>query len=365
MPTDTVADAALPDSELMLKFESLGDNCELGLVQRRVGVEPLSLFRFAGVPLRSLIRALETRFVGMANPDHILVQPENGEYMIKLTRYDVVYHADVKIGEADPSRLHNQQVRSIGFLIRKLLADLENPDKIMVFRQNEPLSAGDLTDLRLALAAHGPATLLWVEAARPGHPPNTVVRVDDRLMVGFVRQLARRDNVPDLDLESWLVMLRKAYAVHTGGSPAADKRLTRTEVVFGRAGNAEGCTGEGWSAPEEGFTWMVGDRSVLTLRNPGTATDLWLEMDVAPFVAPPALPTQSLEVTANGEVVHVFDLRTRGKIGCTIPGRHFVGQETVELVLEHPNAATPRSISGDDDDRRLAIAFRGLSLMGD
>ena len=52
----------------------------------------------------------------------------------------------------------------------------------MVFRQNEELSANDLLDFRSALAAYGPATLLWVQATRPGHPPGTVSIVDDTLM---------------------------------------------------------------------------------------------------------------------------------------------------------------------------------------
>src|SRR5689334_23292329 len=136
MPSDSVQ--APPDHELVLKFESLGDNCELGLVQRRVGVEPLGLLRFAGAPLPHLLRALAARFEGIADPGQIRVQPENGEYMIKLAKYDFVYHADVKVGEADPEALQRQQIRTVGFLARKLVADLENSSKIMVFRQNEP-----------------------------------------------------------------------------------------------------------------------------------------------------------------------------------------------------------------------------------
>ena len=38
----------LDDRDLVLQFESIGDNCELGLVQRRAGSEPLGLLRFAG-----------------------------------------------------------------------------------------------------------------------------------------------------------------------------------------------------------------------------------------------------------------------------------------------------------------------------
>jgi hypothetical protein len=363
MLIDPTALSTLPDSELVLKFESLGDNCELGLVQRKVGVEPLGLFRFAGAPLRHLTEAMEARFEGMADPAWIRVLPENGEYMVKLAKYDFVYHADVKIGGMDPEVLHKQQSRTVGFLVRKLLDDLENPSKIIVFRQNEPLLADDLMDLRLALAAYGPATLLWVQAARPGHPPNTVVRVDDRLMVGFVRRLAPRDHVPDLDVESWLAVLRKAYALSLGIAPAAAAEPKRTEIVFGKGGNTAGCTGYGWSAPEDGYTWSIGDRSLLTIRNPGPAEEFWLELDVVPFLVPPALPVQSMGVTVNGEPVHIFDPLVRGRVSCVVPGRHLQGLETVAIVLDHPKAAIPRALTGENDDRRLAVAFRSLSLM--
>ncbi len=367
----------LPDTELVLKFESLGDNCELGLVQRRVGVEPLGLLRFAGTPLRNLLRAMQGRFADMTDPGDIRIVPENGEYMVKLAKYDFIYHADVRVGEVEPGMLHQQQVRTVGFLVRKLLDDLDNPSKIMVFRQNEPLSADDLTDLRLALAAYGPATLLWVQAARPGHPANTVVKVDDRLMVGFVRRLALREQVPDLDLPSWLTVLRKAYTLFqaTGGQgiaphDAASQGIgnetppapAHVELIFGRDGNASGCIGFGWSAPEDGYTWAIGDRSVLTISNPGPADELWLEFDVAPFVAPPAVPFQSMTVTVNGQQVHTFESLARGRVGCSVPGLYLNGLDSVVIVLDHPDAAVPSQVHGGNDDRWLAVAFRSLSL---
>ncbi len=36
--------------DLMLQFESLGQNCEFGLVQRRAGADPLGLLRFDSAP---------------------------------------------------------------------------------------------------------------------------------------------------------------------------------------------------------------------------------------------------------------------------------------------------------------------------
>jgi len=54
----------LSAQELMYRFESLGDNCEFGLVQRRCGAEPLGLFRFASIGTEQVARALEAGLEG-------------------------------------------------------------------------------------------------------------------------------------------------------------------------------------------------------------------------------------------------------------------------------------------------------------
>jgi len=365
MTSDNPPAAPISDEDLLLNFESLGDNCELGLVQRRAGVEPLSMFRFAGAPVRHLIRAMNARFEGMADPEHVRVQPENGEYMVKLTKYDFIYHAYVKIGEADPDELQKQQVRTVRFLIEKLISDLENASKIMVFRQNEPLLANDLIDLRMALSAYGPATLLWVQEARPGFPAGQVTVIDDRLMIGYVRRLARRDNVPNLDGVSWLTMLRQAYAMRpvAAEKPVARPAKPRFDLVFGRDGNAAGFTAEGWSAPEDGFTWSIDDRSRLTLPWPGEADYYILAMDVVPYLVPPSLTAQVLVIEVNGEPVHRFDPLPRGKVACVVPAGLVQGRESVDIVMRHPLAASPNVVSDEDDSRRLAVSFRELSLI--
>jgi hypothetical protein len=372
MSIDTLAEAALSDRDLVLQFESLGDNCELGLLQRRVGAEPLGMFRFAGAPLRHLIRAMDARFEGMADPENIRVQPLNDEYMIKLTKYDFIYHAHVKIGEADPAALYQQQTRIVRFLIDKLMADLETPEKIMVFRQNEELSANDLLDFRTALSAFGPATLLWVQETRPGHPPGTVSVIDDTLIIGYVTRLARRDNAPDLDLQSWMAMLRNAHAVRpiravlppeAAAIPVRRSLPRRIDTVFGRDGNAAACLGYGWSGPEDGYTWSIEDRSVLTIGKPDAAERYRLEMEVVPFVAPPAVAAQTMSVTVNGELVHTFDPLPRGTVECSVPGRLLCGRDTIEIILGHPAAISPRVAAGENDDRRLAVAFSRASLI--
>jgi hypothetical protein len=368
MTIDTLAEAELSDPELVLQFESLGDNCELGLVQRMAGAEPLGMFRFTSAPVRNLIRAMAARFQGMAEPGQISVRESNGEYMIQLVKYGFLYHAHVKTGEADPMSQQQQQRRIVPFLIDKLIADLEDPKKILVFRQNEELSANDLIDLRTTIAIYGPATLLWVQQARPGFPPGVVVVVDDTLMIGYVTRLAGRETVPDLDLRSWIGMLRKAYAVRPvpcrkTSEPPPATAPRRTDIRFGKDGNSIAAAGEGWSGREDGFTWAIDSRSLLTIANPGPAEHYLLEMHVVPFVAPPAIMAQTMGVTVNGELIHTFDPLPRGKVSCTVPGRLLEGRDMIEIVLDHPGAASPRAVIGQNDDRRLAAAFSSLSLV--
>jgi hypothetical protein len=314
---------------------------------------------------------MDARFEGIADPEHVRVQPENGEYMIKLTKYDFIYHAHVKIGEADPIALHQQQTRAVRFLVDKLIADLATPEKILVFRQNEEVSANDLLDFRRALADYGPSTLLWVQPARQGHPPGTVVVVDPTLIIGYVTRLSPRQNATDFDLRSWLTVLRNAHRVRPGRTPVtqvpAARRLSmpsaRTDTIFGKDGNAAAVTGAGWSAPETGFTWSIDDNSELTITKPGDAETYRLEMDVVPFVAPPAVMAQRLDVTVNGELIQTFDPLPRGRVACLVPGRLLERSDTVEIKLNHPAAARPSAVAGQNDDRRLAVAFHTLSLI--
>jgi hypothetical protein len=358
----------LADRDLVLEFESIGDNCELGILQRQVGAEPLGLLRFAGAPLRNLVRALNARFAGIADPDRIRIEPENGEYMVKLAAYNFTHHADVKIGEMEPEKVHERQCRTVRFLADKLIADLESAAKILVFRQNEPLLGGDLLDLRIALSAYGPYILLWVREACAGHPPGTVDVADERMMVGYVRRLAKRHDVPELDAKSWLQVLRRARAISLQAvdgrlAPSSRGGAPRTELTFGREGNAGPCLGTGWSGPEAGFTWTVGERSVLTIDVPGEAAEYWLEMEVRPYLAPPLLPRQRLDVAVEGAWVHSFFALPRGEVGCVVPGHLVAGRKAVEIVLDHPHAASPMLVAGHGDERRLGAAFYRLTLV--
>src|SRR4051794_33399291 len=52
-------------SNLAARCESIGRNCEFGLVQRSFGLEPIGLLRWAASPLAALTQAFQGQFAGL------------------------------------------------------------------------------------------------------------------------------------------------------------------------------------------------------------------------------------------------------------------------------------------------------------
>jgi hypothetical protein len=163
----------------MMRFESLGENCEFGLAQRRCGAEPLGLLRFASAPLEKLLAGLEGHFEGMGEVDQIDVQvSENGaEYLVVDRRFGFLYHPSILAHEAEAEQVRQRETMRLPFLRRKLLQDLEEGRKIFVYHAMIPVTAADALRLFAAVRAYGPGSLLWVELANGGHRPGKVEHV--------------------------------------------------------------------------------------------------------------------------------------------------------------------------------------------
>jgi hypothetical protein len=200
---------------LMLRFESLGENCEFGLAQRRCGAEPLGLLRFASAPLPKLLAALRARFAGMGAADNIVVElSSNGrEYMVHDRAFGFTYHAWVKLGEQTPAEIHAREARRVPFLVRKLIADLAEGEKIFVFHGMEPLRLSDARNLAAAIRRHGPGTLFWVEVADAAHPPDTVEWVEEGLLKGYIARFAPGEDANDFLLGGWVALCGQAIRV--------------------------------------------------------------------------------------------------------------------------------------------------------
>ena len=197
---------------LMMRFESLGEDCEFGLVQRRCGAEPLGLLRFSSAPLPKLIAALEAKFEGLGRPKAIKVElSSNGrEYMVLDQRFGFYYHAWVQAGEKSPEEVHARECSRLPFLTQKLMQDLKDAEKIFVYRGMTPLTESQVQRLHAAMRTFGPATLLWVEVCDADHEAGSVEEIAPGLLKGSIKRFAPATNAHDLDLDAWIEVCRNA-----------------------------------------------------------------------------------------------------------------------------------------------------------
>jgi hypothetical protein len=207
------APGEISPEELMLQFESIGENCEFGLVQRRCGADPLGLFRFSSTPLPLLLKALKNGFEGMGEPGSIEAQVSSGgtEYMVLDKRFGFLYHAWVLVGEGTAEEVEARELRRLPLLIRKFTDEVMLGEKIFVYHGMDPLHLDQARELSTALRQYGPTTLLWVELADEGHAPGMVEFLETGLLKGYMDRFAPGENAHDLSLDCWVTLCRNAY----------------------------------------------------------------------------------------------------------------------------------------------------------
>ena len=209
----------LPLSALAASFESLGDNCEFGLVQRACDTEPLGLLRFAGTHVNEIVRGIETDFHGIGAPEDIdpVLSGDGGgprEYMVHEARFGLVYHTFVYEGERSPDAMRQQEAKRLTFLRRKFLDELDAGEKIFLFRSNPAASEAEILPLWQALNGNRPNTLFWVVPADATHPPGMVEVVMDGLLKGYIERFAPSDQAHDFLLDAWVGLCVNAFLLN-------------------------------------------------------------------------------------------------------------------------------------------------------
>jgi hypothetical protein len=202
-------------TQLVMQFESLGENCEFGLVQRRCDAEPLGLLRFSSTFLRDLIRGLDTGFDEIGDPEELDTRLEGSsdpkEYMIYEKRYGLLYHTFVMEGQRSVWLLKEQEATRLKFLQRKFMEELEAHEKIFVYKRNDTVASEEILALFMALNRYGPNTLLWVLPAETEQQVGTVEVLTDGLLKGYVDRFAPGENAHDISLDAWLRVCMNAY----------------------------------------------------------------------------------------------------------------------------------------------------------
>jgi tetratricopeptide (TPR) repeat protein len=185
---------------LMMRFESLGDTCEFGTVQRRFGAEPLSLLRWTGTPPVQLAAAFRAGLKGIGEPEFTEMEVVGGEYVTTDTRYHMFSHTFTMETTAPRDKFYLSQCKRMRFLRDKLLQDLKAPEKIFVYG-SALLNDERIDALFTAIRGLGPrATLLCVRLADDRHPAGSVRLRREGLLIGAIRGFS----TVDIAVSKWL-----------------------------------------------------------------------------------------------------------------------------------------------------------------
>ncbi len=197
----------MTDHELMWNFESLGHDCELGLLQRQFKAEPAGLLRWGGTHVVHLIRGLEDAFQGLA--DEAELELIGQEYYFKDRIYGIGRHTGAfSTYGVDPGRLLERQRMQVRLLRRNFLEGLVAGSKVYVFKDFERASHNIVRRLGQALRLYGPNRLLFVHSQDQRGARPKLEQLADGIWYG---QLDKFGNAPsgwDISTDAWLELMR-------------------------------------------------------------------------------------------------------------------------------------------------------------
>ncbi len=210
-----------PSPELVMRdFESLGFNCEFGLVQRHFGAEALGLLRWGHVQpgFETLLSMLEHRFEGIG--EHIRLDIINGEWVSLDLKYKIVFHTDQRAGMVDEHRLVTTEKRRMRYMAESLLDLMVEGETIFVYKAEGSFGLSDARRLLTAIRAFGGSCLLWVCTTENADRVGCVEEHGDGLMQGYIDRFSPTENIyAHCSFQIWLAICQRARILKLDAKP--------------------------------------------------------------------------------------------------------------------------------------------------
>jgi hypothetical protein len=207
---------------LMYQFESLGENCELGLVQRKYGAEPLSLLRWTSVHPFALVKLLKTQFEGVGDPDQMTMNEAPwGEIFLSYNRFGMNFHTFRNKISENREIWFAQECSRLAFLRDKLLEDISEGDKIFVYKMQAGLSDDVLGHMRDIAEQAGVKKLLFVLPQSDQRKAGEVLPREKGCAIGYISELGPSDGVWNIPFGEWVQVCQGARDIFGNPGDAA------------------------------------------------------------------------------------------------------------------------------------------------
>ncbi len=200
-----------PDmAELVACFESLGNDCEFGDVQRHFGAEPLGLFRWSNPLPEAILRALKNNLSDLGDAAYVALDSQTpAEWIVYEPNYDLKQHTHVREGQLSEEAVKEQQMLRFRFLRRTFLEDLAEATKIYVIKAHPNLTLETVLPIAQELRRIAPHWLLWVIS---GEDVGAVEVVEPGLVRGTVGYLRTQGECfGNFSFDTWGLVLKNTW----------------------------------------------------------------------------------------------------------------------------------------------------------
>jgi hypothetical protein len=198
---------------LMLEFESLGMNCEFGLIQRHYGAEPPGLLRFVGIEIQDLLKGLDWQFADIHDPAHLRAYTDgsHSQHWISVNdAYNLHRHSYQPVATMDEPTFLAAESRKLQRELQRFQEVLATGQHLFVYQRNEFLQPAHVMPILNMLRSHGPNALLFV-TPNYGAPSGSVDLLAPDLYRGNIDRLAPHSNAIDSNIPAWTSICANAY----------------------------------------------------------------------------------------------------------------------------------------------------------
>jgi hypothetical protein len=202
---------------LLQRFESLGDNCEFGFVQRANGYEDGGLLRWSISPLDSLALCFEADFRDLYRFENLAPSAPD---MVRDSATGLMFHTRMHsidghfvLAEEARRQIYAQESQKIDHLLNKFRQKIQRPDTICVYKRNSGVTDSDAMRLQCALSRIGSCKLLIVRATEDRARWSTVEPCGAGLFVGLIDEFAPYFAADHLSIRIWNRLLQNASRI--------------------------------------------------------------------------------------------------------------------------------------------------------
>jgi hypothetical protein len=213
----------MSERDVLERFQSIGNNCEFGSVQKSLGIGRLSLLQWTASQPQSLTRAIHDDFAVLVNRSDIVVTERQSEYFWRDPEYNLESHSFIRVSEMSREDFVKTIRARNRFLVRKFLEELEEGGHIFVynfFGATLP-NLDTLSELAAILSRRAPNYLLAVGLPSDAcSEENKVFHWQSGLILATKDPHTSFDSTPAQYRPGWLTICRAALRLLRERDPA-------------------------------------------------------------------------------------------------------------------------------------------------